>query len=146
MPDGDLIMHPNVPAGIVGLGLIGTALSERLIDAKVPMIGFDIEAAGRDALTARGGTVATSLRELATRSRTIIVAVYSGDQVEALFDDLVNGAGPARPTVVCTTTCAPNEIIRLSRRDKRPYPVRGSADIRYQRRGTRRYGYRAGGR
>jgi 3-hydroxyisobutyrate dehydrogenase-like beta-hydroxyacid dehydrogenase len=116
MPDGDLIMQPNVPVGIVGLGLIGTALSERLIGATVPVIGFDIDAARCVALKACGGTVATSLRELADRSRTIIVAVYSGEQVEALFDDLVSGAGPSKPIMVCTTTCAPNAIMRLSRR------------------------------
>jgi 3-hydroxyisobutyrate dehydrogenase-like beta-hydroxyacid dehydrogenase len=56
------------------------------------------------------------LHELAARSRTIIVAVYSGEQVETLFDDLVNGAGPAKPALVCTTTCTPDEIMRLSRR------------------------------
>jgi len=116
MPDGDLIMQPNGPVGIVGLGLMGTALSERLIGATVPMIGFDIEAARRAALTARAGTVATSLHELAARSRTIIVAVYSGEQVETLFDDLVSGAGPAKPALICTTTCAPDGIMRLSRR------------------------------
>jgi 3-hydroxyisobutyrate dehydrogenase-like beta-hydroxyacid dehydrogenase len=137
MPDGDLIMQPNVPVGIVGLGLMGTALSERLTGAKLPMIGFDIEAARREALTARGGTVATSLRELAARCRTIIVAVYSGEQVEALFDDLFSGAGPTRPTIVCITTCEPDEIIRLSRRAasaRSPFveaPISGtSAEVR----------------
>jgi putative dehydrogenase len=39
-------MQVNAPVGIIGLGLMGTALSERLIDAKVPVIGFDIEATG----------------------------------------------------------------------------------------------------
>jgi 3-hydroxyisobutyrate dehydrogenase-like beta-hydroxyacid dehydrogenase len=60
--------------------------------------------------------VATSVRELAGRSRTIVVAVYDGNQVEALFGDIENGAGAARPIVICTTTCAPDEIVRLSRR------------------------------
>ena len=35
-------MQANAPVGIIGLGLIGTALSGRLIDADVP-IGFDIK-------------------------------------------------------------------------------------------------------
>jgi 3-hydroxyisobutyrate dehydrogenase-like beta-hydroxyacid dehydrogenase len=109
-------MHPNAPVGIVGLGLIGIALCERLIDAKVPSIGFDIEAVRRERLTASGGMIATSVSDLAERSRTIVIAVYSGEQVEALFDELVSGAGSARPIVVCTTTCAPDEIVRLSRR------------------------------
>ncbi len=113
---GDLIMQPNTPVGIIGLGLMGTALSGRLIDADVPLIGFDIEPARCEKLKATGGTVATSVRELAGRSRTIIVAVFSGDQVEALFGEFENAAGPARPTVICTTTCGPDEMIRLARR------------------------------
>jgi 3-hydroxyisobutyrate dehydrogenase-like beta-hydroxyacid dehydrogenase len=106
----------DVPVGIVGLGLVGIALSERLIDAKVPVIGFDIEATRRERLSAMGGIVATTLRDLAARSRTVIVAVYSGEQVLALFGEIESGAGPAPPTVVCMTTCGPDEIARLSRR------------------------------
>jgi 3-hydroxyisobutyrate dehydrogenase-like beta-hydroxyacid dehydrogenase len=109
-------MQPNTPIGIIGLGLMGTALSERLIDAKVPLIGFDIEPSRREKLKATGGIAATSVGELAGRSATIIVAVYSGDQVEALLGDLENAAGPAWPIVVCTTTCGPDEITRLARR------------------------------
>jgi 3-hydroxyisobutyrate dehydrogenase-like beta-hydroxyacid dehydrogenase len=114
--NGDLIMIVNAPVGIIGLGLMGTALSERLIDAKVPVIGFDIEAGACENLRAPGGTIATSARELAGWSRTILIAVYSGEQVEALFGELEHGAGPERPIVICTTTCAPDEIARLARR------------------------------
>src|SRR5260370_30107786 len=59
---------------------------------------------------------AAAVSELAGRSATIIVAVYSGDQVEVLFGEIENAAGPVRPTVVCTTTCGPDEMIRLARR------------------------------
>jgi 3-hydroxyisobutyrate dehydrogenase-like beta-hydroxyacid dehydrogenase len=109
-------MQPNTPVGIIGLGLMGAALSERLIGADVPLIGFDIEPARREKLKATGGMVATSVRELADRSATIIIAVYSGEQVEALFSDLENAVGAARPIVICTTTCAPDEMSRLARR------------------------------
>jgi NAD binding domain of 6-phosphogluconate dehydrogenase len=112
-------MQPNAPIGIVGLGLMGTALSERLIDAGVPWVGFDIEASRCEKLKAAGGMVATSVHELASRSRKIVVAVYSGEEVEALFDGLESGAGPARPIVICTTTCTPDEIIRLAERARR---------------------------
>jgi 3-hydroxyisobutyrate dehydrogenase-like beta-hydroxyacid dehydrogenase len=60
--------------------------------------------------------VASSVRELVGRSEAIIVAVYSGEQVEALFGELEIGAGSARPTVVCTTTCGPDEAVRLAHR------------------------------
>ena len=108
-------MQVNGPIGIIGLGLMGAALSERLIGAKVPVIGFDIEPAKCEKLQALGGLVATSVHELADRSRAIVVAVYSGEQVEALFGELGSGAGSACPTVVCTT-CAPDEIARLAQR------------------------------
>jgi 3-hydroxyisobutyrate dehydrogenase-like beta-hydroxyacid dehydrogenase len=108
-------MQPNAPVGIIGLGLMGSALSERLIDARVPPIGYDIDAGRRERLKEAGGTVARSVRELAERSEVIIVAVYNGEQVAALFGDIENSAS-ARPIMVCMTTCTPDEIIGLSRR------------------------------
>ena len=109
-------MQVDTPVGIIGLGLMGTALSARLIDARVPVIGFDIDATRREQLKASGGTPASSVGELAGLSRTIIVAVYSGEQAEALFGEIEGGASPAPPIVICTTTCGPDEIARLSRR------------------------------
>jgi 3-hydroxyisobutyrate dehydrogenase-like beta-hydroxyacid dehydrogenase len=108
-------MHVNAPVGIIGLGLMGTALSERLIDAKMPVIGFDIEASRCDKLKARGGMVASSVRELAAKALTIIIAVYNGEQAETVFGE-IEGTGSTRPIVICTTTCAPDEIFHLSLR------------------------------
>jgi putative dehydrogenase len=107
-------MHTDAPVGILGLGLMGTAFSERLIDANIAVIGFDIDSGQCEKLRGDGGMVAASARELASRSRTIVIAVYSGEQAEALFSELESG--PARPTLICTTTCAPDEIIRLATR------------------------------
>src|SRR5882724_10395452 len=98
-------MTTDVPVGIVGLGLMGIALSARLIDAKIRLIGFDIDPVRCEMFKASGGMVATSVHELAARSAAIIVAVYSGEQVEALFADIDDGAGAVRPVVICTTTC-----------------------------------------
>ena len=112
-------MTADAPVGIVGLGLMGIALSARLIGAKIPLIGFDIDPVRCGMFKASGGMVATSVRELAARSRTIIVAVYSGEQVRALFDEVDDGAGAARPVVICTTTCAPGEIIGIAGRASR---------------------------
>jgi 3-hydroxyisobutyrate dehydrogenase-like beta-hydroxyacid dehydrogenase len=109
-------MQQNASVGIIGLGLMGTALSERLIDAKMPVIGFDIEISRCEKLKAGGGMVASSVRDLASQSPTIIIAVYDGEQAEALFDEIVGGADTARPVVICTTTCAPGQIMQLSRR------------------------------
>jgi 3-hydroxyisobutyrate dehydrogenase-like beta-hydroxyacid dehydrogenase len=109
-------MHQNAPVGIIGLGLMGIALCERLIEAKYPVLGFDIDPVRCDALKAVGGTTATSVRELAGSSRSIVIAVYSGEQAEAVLGEIAMGAGPAAPVVICTTTCTPDEILRVAAR------------------------------
>lgn len=112
-------MSADAPVGIVGLGLMGIALSARLIDANIRLIGFDIDPVRCGMFKASGGMVATSVRELASSARTIIVAVYSGEQVEALLNEIDDGAGAARPVVICTTTCGPGEITGIAGRASR---------------------------
>ena len=132
-------MSVDAPVGIVGLGLMGIALSARLIDAKIPLIGFDIDPVRCGMFEASGGMVANSVRELAARSRTIIVAVYNGAQVEALFADIDDGAGAARPVVICTTTCGPGEIIAIAERHHARHCAGGGTDIRHQHRSAQRH-------
>jgi L-threonate 2-dehydrogenase len=105
-------MQTEAPVGIIGLGLMGTALSERLIGADIPVIGFDLDFARCRKLRENHGTVAASVCELASRSHAIVVAVYSGAQAEALFADIANGHH--QQTVICITTCSPDEILRLA--------------------------------
>ena len=112
-------MSADAPVGIVGLGLMGLALSARMIDAKITAVGFDIDPVRCGMFKTSGGMVATSVREVAARSRTIIVAVYSGEQVGQVFADIEAGAGAARPVVICTTTCAPADIIEIALRATR---------------------------
>ena len=107
-------MQSDTPVGIIGLGLMGTAFSERLIGAGMQVIGFDIDPASREKFRDNRGITAASAGELALRSRAVLVAVYDGAQAQALFGDLESG--PARPTIICTTTCAPDEIVRLAGR------------------------------
>jgi 3-hydroxyisobutyrate dehydrogenase-like beta-hydroxyacid dehydrogenase len=109
-------MKPDAPVGIIGLGLMGIALSARLTDAKIPLIGFDIDPVRCGMFQSSGGMVATSVHELAARAQAIIIALYSGEQVDALFAELVDGACPERPVVICTTTCGPAEIMKIAAR------------------------------
>jgi L-threonate 2-dehydrogenase len=104
----------RVPIGMIGLGLMGVALSARLLDAGYAVIGFDIDTDRCKALKAGGGELATSAGELAAPCRTIIVAVYSADQVEALLTELARREKPERSVIICTTTCSPDEIMRLA--------------------------------
>jgi 3-hydroxyisobutyrate dehydrogenase-like beta-hydroxyacid dehydrogenase len=103
-------MQADAPVGIIGLGLMGMAISERLLGANIAVIGFDIDSTKGRKLRENRGTVAASVRDLVSRSRAIVIAVYSGAQAEALFADIGHG----QQTVICTTTCSPDEILRLA--------------------------------
>jgi L-threonate 2-dehydrogenase len=107
-------MQADAPVGILGLGLIGTAFSERLIGASIPVLGFDIDPARCERLRGNGGMVAASARELASHSLSIVIAVFSGAQAEVMFSDIESS--PSRPAIICATTCAPDEIVRLAGR------------------------------
>ena len=107
-------MQQDAPVGIIGLGLMGTALSERLIGAGVAVVGFDIDPVKCGKLRDNSGKIATSAGELAGQCRAIVIAVYDGAKVEALLGEVEKA--PARPAIVCTTTCAPDEIVRIAAR------------------------------
>jgi L-threonate 2-dehydrogenase len=107
-------MTAHKTIGVIGLGLMGASLSTRLIDAGYAVIGFDIDTDRCKALKAGGGEVAASAGELATQCRTIIVAVYSASQVEAVLAELKRSEKPARNVIICTTTCTPDEIMRIA--------------------------------
>jgi L-threonate 2-dehydrogenase len=109
-------MTSPASVGMIGLGLMGAALSMRLINAGIAVIGFDIDAIKCKALKARGGELAVSAAELAARCRTIVVAVYSAEQVEALFAEIERTESLANKSMICTATCAPGEIMRIARR------------------------------
>ncbi|HTO62149.1 MAG TPA: NAD(P)-dependent oxidoreductase [Bradyrhizobium sp.] len=107
------MISTDAPVGVVGLGLMGTAFAARLIEAGKAVTGFDIDRSRCDALTAMGGDSARSVREVAERCPTIVVAVYNAAQVEMLLDQLKQGDGRLRPLIICITTCAPDEIVAI---------------------------------
>ena len=109
-------MTPHSPVGMIGLGLMGSALSARLIDAGLPMIGFDIDTARCEALRASGGEPAASASELIAQCRTIVVALYNAAQIGKVFDEFDKGAFLSETTVICTTTCSPAEIAGIAKR------------------------------
>jgi L-threonate 2-dehydrogenase len=107
-------MDSDTPIGIIGLGLMGTALSQRLIDAGLAVLGFDIDPARCETLQANGGGAAHSAQEVFGRCRAIVVAVYDGAQARALFGEFSKPSLKTGPVVICTTTCAPDEVARLA--------------------------------
>lgn len=95
--------------GIFGLGLIGSALSDRLLAAGHTVVGYDVDPARIVALEERGGRAATATG--IWRCDIILSAVFSTDQLA----DIIAGAPPdTGKTVVSLSTCDPDEITQLA--------------------------------
>jgi putative dehydrogenase len=106
----------NGSVGVVGLGLMGAALSARLIDAGVIPVGFDIDARRCGAFSAAGGELAGSAAALVSQCRIIIVAVFNAAQVEELLTELEPSEHLSQAVLICTTTCTPGEIMAIAAR------------------------------
>ncbi|MGB9259501.1 MAG: NAD(P)-binding domain-containing protein, partial [Pseudolabrys sp.] len=106
MPEG----AAGAPAGIVGLGLMGEVYARRLIEASIPVTGFDIDPARGARLREIGGRPVSSIADLAKSSRCVIVAVFNTEQVEDVVEkELLPALGDGSGKIVlCMSTCDPD--------------------------------------
>jgi len=124
------------PVAIVGLGLMGEVYARRLLDAGIPVIGFDIDTARRAQLDAIGGQSVASIAALARPARCVLLAVFNTDQVEDVVDNhLLAALGDnSGQIVICMSTCDPDRISALGERASRrglrflDLPVSGTSE------------------
>lgn len=74
------------PVGFIGLGAIGAPLVESLLRAEVPVVVYDLDATAVERIVAAGAAAASSLAELAGRTRVVGVCVPADDHVRAVLD------------------------------------------------------------
>src|SRR5664279_783954 len=122
--------------GLIGIGLMGTALARRLLDAGYRVIGFDIAPARRDALRAMGGEPVASVAEVAARCQRTLIAVMTTTQVEQVVEgkDGLIEAGDAKLSriAMCTATCEPDRIEALAARAAARVCLSRHAGFRHQ--------------
>jgi 3-hydroxyisobutyrate dehydrogenase-like beta-hydroxyacid dehydrogenase len=107
-----------VPVAIIGLGLMGEVYARRLLDAKIPVIGFDIDTTRRARLAEIGGHPVESIAALAGPTRCVIVAVFNTEQVEDVVErHLLSALGDGSNRIVlCMSTCDPDRVAALAAR------------------------------
>lgn len=91
--------------GLIGLGLVGTALAARLQAAGKTVVGYDIDALRQPP----GVQLAESPAAVAEQARTIILSLPDSEAVEAVAEQL---AGPR--FVIDTTTGDPERTVALA--------------------------------
>ena len=83
--------------GVIGLGVIGRPIAERLVKAGFDVSVYDVRAEPAVALAHLGATRCTSPAEVAQRSRIIVSLVADQSQTDAVVfgaDGIVNVLGP----------------------------------------------------
>ncbi|MBI3947690.1 MAG: NAD(P)-dependent oxidoreductase [Armatimonadetes bacterium] len=106
----------RVPIALIGIGLMGTALTERLLAAGFALRGYDIAPERLRAFEAMGGTPAASAADAARGAEVVITSLMTAAIVrQAVLGE--QGAAEAMPPgslLIDTTTCGPGESIALA--------------------------------
>jgi 3-hydroxyisobutyrate dehydrogenase-like beta-hydroxyacid dehydrogenase len=101
--------------GIIGLGLVGTALAERLLQAGERVLGFDVATQRRQALSAMGGTAAVAGIDVANQCDVLLLSLPDSRIVAQAVDELVPALRPGQ-LLVDTSTGRPEDAAALGER------------------------------
>jgi 3-hydroxyisobutyrate dehydrogenase-like beta-hydroxyacid dehydrogenase len=99
--------------GMIGLGIMGSAMSANLVRAGVRVIGYDVAPGARAAHKRAGGVPAKSLREVARRADIVITSLPSARALADVAAELAKSA--KRGTVVVETSTLPIEAKTAAR-------------------------------
>jgi len=103
------------PVGVIGLGLMGMALVERLRSGGLEVWGYDIDPSRNDLLARFGGESASSAAHTARTCRRIVLSLPDSDVVETVLAEV----GPslvAGQIIIDTSTGDPERAAAMGRR------------------------------
>src|SRR5262245_22095204 len=99
---------PTPPIGLVGLGIMGSAIAANLVRAGHRVIGYDVLSRARRRHRAAGGIVASTCHEVGRKADIVVTSLPSE---EALLDTAVALARAPRPDrVVIETSTLPLSV------------------------------------
>jgi L-threonate 2-dehydrogenase len=89
--------------GIVGLGIMGSAIARNLVDRGWRVIGFDIDATKQAELAAAGVTIAADVGQVARDAPVIMTSLPSPAAVEDVAKTIAGSGQPPRIVVELST-------------------------------------------
>jgi 3-hydroxyisobutyrate dehydrogenase-like beta-hydroxyacid dehydrogenase len=111
--------------GLIGLGNMGTAVAERLLDAGYPLVVSNRTREKADAVSERGAVVAASAAELAAQVDVVITSLADDDAFEAVAATVLPAARPGA-VLVDLSTVSPAVSARVAAQAE-------AASVRYLR-------------
>ena len=108
-------MAECVNIGVVGLGLMGTAMSQKLIQEGHRVRGFDIDQSRLDALAENGGTPTGSAAEAAEDAQFVIISLLYSHVVRetCLGDGGIASVARDGLIIIDTSTASPDDSAKL---------------------------------
>ena len=108
-------MAESVNIGIVGLGLMGTAMSQKLMQEGHRVRGFDIDQSRLDALAENGGAPAGSAAEAAEDAQFVIISLLYSHVVRetCLGDGGIASVARDGLIIIDTSTASPDDSAKL---------------------------------
>ena len=111
------VFMPSPQIGLVGLGLVGTALAKRLSLAGYGCIGFDVNPVAMKVFESSGFEVANSVASLLEKTNTLVVAVFDTKGVLDLVSQITQHRPdahqvPSEPLVLID--CSTGDPLKLA--------------------------------
>jgi len=102
----------NESIGLIGLGLVGKAMAERMTTKGFELLGFDIDYSKCHELEKLGGKPARSAAEVAESAGRIILSLPDTSVVDEVVREILK-ASPRVRHIIDTTTGDPDETVAL---------------------------------
>jgi putative dehydrogenase len=93
----------NKTVGIVGLGIMGSAIARNLVERGWRAIGFDIDAARRDELALAGVEIAGDVKQVAHDAPIIMTSLPSAAAAEDVAHAIADSGQPPRIVIELST-------------------------------------------
>jgi 3-hydroxyisobutyrate dehydrogenase-like beta-hydroxyacid dehydrogenase len=81
----EYLMADRVKVGFIGLGNMGSRIAQRLLDHGYQLSVYDRDVVKAEATASRGGTVAKSIRELATPVDVVLSCLTNDETVRSVY-------------------------------------------------------------
>ena len=91
--------------GVIGLGIMGSAMSGNIIGAGFPVLGYDVLPARRSALSKAGGQAARNVGDVAASAPIVITSLPSADALQSVASEIA--AAHRRGQIVIETSTLP---------------------------------------
>lgn len=98
--------------GIVGIGLLGSAISDRLLAVDTPLCGYDTDADSLTSFAKRGGIIANDAAQVIRTCQTVLLSLPESETVSTLVTQL-RPMFESGQIVIDTTTGDPEQVIAI---------------------------------